>query len=153
MVSGWLQRRLHSLTATLVECFAREFAQQLSAICSFNPARSQIIEIRKRTQNKRGLEVALRAILNAGGTIESEWPLTKALRIGDEATGVPVLSELYEKMKATPAPIDLRALWQRLGVERKENGIEFNDYTPLAPIRQAITKRADHSQFSLVRPL
>jgi len=111
------------------------------------------VEIRERNQNKRGLEVALRAILNAGGTIESEWPLTKALRIGDEATGVPVLGELYEKMKATPAPVDLSALWQRLGVERKENGIEFNDYTPLAPIRQSITKGADHSQFSLVRPL
>jgi hypothetical protein len=38
------------------------------------------IEIRKRTGNTKGLEDALRAILAAGGTIESDWPLGKALR-------------------------------------------------------------------------
>ena len=98
------------------------------------------IEIRKRTRNTKGLEDALRAILDAGGTIESDWPLTKALRIGDDATGVPVLSELYEKMKAAPAPVDLEALWKQLGVERKADQIEFNDSAPLATIRRAITK-------------
>ena len=98
------------------------------------------IEIRKRTHNTKGLEDALRAILNAGGTIESDWQLTKALRIGDDATGVPVLSELYEKMKAAPAPVDLESLWKQLGVERKAGRIEFNDSAPLAAIRRAITK-------------
>jgi predicted metalloprotease with PDZ domain len=97
------------------------------------------IEIRKRTGNRKGLEDALRAILAAGGTIETEWPLTKALRIGDEATGVPVLSELYEKMKASPYPVDLNALWKELGVERKEGLIRFNDSAPLGAIRRAIT--------------
>src|SRR4029077_498473 len=61
------------------------------------------IEIRKRTGNKKGLEDALRAILKAGGTIESDWPLSHTLEIGDRETGVPVLRELYEKMKAAPA--------------------------------------------------
>ena len=77
------------------------------------------IEIRKRTGNRKGLEDALRAILAAGGTVETEWPLAKALHIGDDATGVPVLSELYEKMKASPFPVDLNALWKEMGVERK----------------------------------
>ena len=97
------------------------------------------IEIRKRTGNRKGLEDALRAILAAGGTVETEWPLAKALRIGDEATGVPVLSELYEKMKASPYPVDLNALWKELGVERKEGLIRFNDSAPLGAIRRTIT--------------
>jgi len=97
------------------------------------------IEIRKRTGNRKGLEDALRAILAAGGTVQAEWPLTKALRIGDEATGVPVLSELYEKMKASPSPVDLNDLWKQLGVEKKKGRIQFNDSAPLAATRRTIT--------------
>jgi len=102
------------------------------------------VEIRKRTGNTKGLEDALRAILAAGGTIESDWPLLKALRIGDDAIGAPVLIELYEKMKAAPSPVDLNALWNELGVERKEGRIKFNDSAPLAAIRRAITKLSVH---------
>jgi hypothetical protein len=101
------------------------------------------IEIHKRTGNNKGLEDALRAILAAGGTIESDWPLAKALQIGDDAIGVPVLTELYEKMKADPAPVDLKQLWKQLGVARKGDRIEFNDSAPLAAIRRAITKRVN----------
>ena len=100
------------------------------------------IEIRKRTGNKKGLEDALRAVLKAGGTIESEWPLTRTLEIGDRATGVAVLRELYDKMKARPAPVDLDALWKELGVERRNGKIEFNGGAPLAAIRRAITQPA-----------
>ncbi len=100
------------------------------------------IEIRKRTGNAKGLEDALRAILKAGGTIESEWPLPRALEIGDRATGVAVLRELYEKMKASPAPIDLNALWKELGVERRNGKITFDDGAPLAVIRKALTHPA-----------
>jgi hypothetical protein len=44
------------------------------------------VEIRRRTGNAKGLQDALQAINHAGGTIEAEWPLERALRIGDEAT-------------------------------------------------------------------
>ena len=98
------------------------------------------IEIRKRTENKKGLEDALRGILKAGGTIESNWPLMRTLEIGDRGTGVPVLRELYNKMKATPAPVDLSALWKELGVERRNGKTEFNGGAPLAAIRKAITR-------------
>jgi hypothetical protein len=98
------------------------------------------IEIRKRTGNKKGLEDALRAILKAGWTIESDLPLTRTLEIGDRGTGVPVLRELYNKMKATPAPVDLNALWKELGVERRNGKTEFNGGAPLAAIRKAITQ-------------
>ncbi len=99
------------------------------------------IEIRKRTGNEKGLEDALRAVLNAGGTIESDWPLARALEIGDRATGVPVLRELYDKMKDAPVPVDLPALWKELGVQRRDGKIEFNDAASFASIRKAITKR------------
>ncbi len=98
------------------------------------------IEIRKRTGNRKGLEHALRAIIKAGGTIESEWELTRALEIGDLAIGVPVLSELYSKMKSAPAPVDLDALWKELGVKRQGDETEFNDAALLASIRKAITQ-------------
>lgn len=101
------------------------------------------IEIRKRTGNKKGLEDALRAVLKAGGTIESDWPLTRTLEIGDQGTGVPVLRELYEKMKGTPAPVDLSALWKELGVERRNGKTEFNGEAPRAAIRKAITQPKD----------
>lgn len=96
------------------------------------------IEIRKRTNNRYGLEDAFQGIVAAGGTINSDWSITRALTAGDRATGVPVLMELYNKMKATPVNVDLDDLWQRLGVERRNGRIIFNDKAPLADIRQAI---------------
>jgi hypothetical protein len=100
------------------------------------------LEIRKRTGNKKGLEDALRAILKAGGTIESDWPLARAIELGDRGTGVPVLRELYEKMKGDPAPVDLQALRSELGITRRNGRTEFNDRAPLAAIRKAITQPA-----------
>ena len=98
------------------------------------------IEIRKRTGNQKGLQDALRAIVNAGGTIETEWEITRAFGIGDRAVGVPVLRELYDKMKSTPAPVDLDALWRQLGVERNNGETKWNDTAPLSAIRKTITK-------------
>ena len=80
----------------------------------------------------------MRAILKADGTIQSDWELTSALEIGDRAVGVPVLSDLYKKMKSAPAPVDLDALWKELGVKRQDGKTEFDDTAPLAPIRKAI---------------
>jgi hypothetical protein len=82
----------------------------------------------------------LRAIVKAGGTIETEWEITRAFGIGDRAVGVPVLRELYDKMKSTPTPVDLDALWRGLGVERNNGETKWNDTAPLSAIRKAITK-------------
>ncbi len=100
------------------------------------------IEIRKRTGNRKGLEDALRAILKAGGTIESDWPLARTLEIGDRGIGVPVLRELYDRMKGAPAPVDLATLWKELGIGRRGGRVEFNGDAPLAAIRKAITQPA-----------
>jgi len=97
------------------------------------------VEIHKQTNNRKGLDDALRAILNAGGDIRRDWKLADALRIGDQATGVPVLIPLYDKMKDQPYDVDLDAMWKDLGVERTGNTVSFHDAAPLAKVRDAIT--------------
>lgn len=99
------------------------------------------VRIHERTQNKKGLQDALRAILNAGGNIQADWPITKALQTGDEATGTTVLTDLYNENKDRPVTVDLPALWKRLGVERSGRTATFRDDAPLAAVRKAITAK------------
>jgi hypothetical protein len=96
------------------------------------------VEIRRRTDNRRGLPDALRAIL-AAGNIETSSALPAALEIGDRATGVAVLGELYARMKDTPSPVDLDALWRELGVRLNGAHATLDDSAPLAATRRAIT--------------
>jgi hypothetical protein len=97
------------------------------------------VEIHKQTNNRKGLDDALRGILGAGGDIRYDWELTKALRVGDEATGVSVLLPLYNKMKDQPYEVDLPAMWKELGIERTGDTVEFLDSASLAKVRDAIT--------------
>lgn len=97
------------------------------------------VEIRRRTHNRLGLEHALRAIREAGGTIEAAWNIDRVIVTGDSATGVPVLRELYDEMKATPVKVDLPALWKELGVVRQGKSVTFDEHAPLSAIRRAIT--------------
>jgi hypothetical protein len=97
------------------------------------------VEIRRRTGNQRGLEHALRAILAAGGSIETSWSIDRIIATGDGATGVPVLRELYDEMKATPVRVDLATLWQQLGVIHHGHTVTFDDAAPLAAVRRSIT--------------
>ncbi|MGH9604867.1 MAG: hypothetical protein ACRD3N_04120 [Terracidiphilus sp.] len=97
------------------------------------------IQIREATHNRVGLQTALRGILAAGGSIAVDWPIEKVLAAGDRATGTTVLADLYNKMgKASYAPIDLDALWKRLGISEANGKVVFDNHAPLAPIRQSI---------------
>jgi hypothetical protein len=97
------------------------------------------VEIRKASANKYGLRDALRAIVSAGGNIEISWPLARALKTGDQAVGVPVLTSLYDQMKATPITPDLPELWQNLGITPQGNSVLLNNHAaPLAVVREAI---------------
>lgn len=96
------------------------------------------IEIRQRTHNQKGLEDALRAIMNGGGVITEDWELEHAFQVGDKAVGVPVLEEMYAKMKDKPVMVDLDKLWQNLGVAHNGGVATFDDHAPLAPVREAI---------------
>jgi hypothetical protein len=96
------------------------------------------VEIRKQTKNKKGLEDALRGILNAGGNINEDWPIEKAFQTGDQAVGLDVLEKLYSEWKDKPVQVDLAAMWKELGVESTGNSVQLKNDAPLSPIRQAI---------------
>jgi len=96
------------------------------------------INIRRQTNNRKGLQDALRAIVAAGGTIDHDWPIMKALEIGDQATGTTVLTNQYKQWSQSPSPVDLPKLWKDLGVSAGQTGAEFNSNAPLAQIRSAI---------------
>jgi len=97
------------------------------------------VRIRERTVNRFGLQDALRAIVAEGGSVEVSWDVRHTLAVADKATGIHVLTELYDEMRATPVTPDLGQLWQRLGVKPVRDVVEFDDTAPLAAIRAAIT--------------
>lgn len=100
------------------------------------------VEIRERTQNRKGLRDALRAILDHGGVITEDWEIEKALATGDKGTGTKVLEDLYAQMRDKPSPMDLDHLWQKLGLALEDRHIIFNDKAPEAAIRLTITAPA-----------
>jgi hypothetical protein len=97
------------------------------------------VEIREKTHNQKGLQDALRAILNAGGDINHDWNLADTLKIGDRATGTTALTDLYTKMKDRPMDVDLTALWKQLGIEPEGRSVRLIEDAPLAAIRRSIT--------------
>ena len=97
------------------------------------------VGIRRETKNKKGLEDALRGILDAGGDIRHGWELAEALRVGDQATGTRMLEKLYEEMKDKPVPVGLNALWKELGVQQSAGEVKFDDAAKDATIRRGIT--------------
>jgi hypothetical protein len=97
------------------------------------------VEIRRRTKNEKGLQDALRAIMNSGGVIDQDWPLTKAFEVGDRATGTHVLMDLYNQTRDQPHTMDLNTIWKDLGIEQAGGGLRFDDNAPDAKIRRAIT--------------
>jgi hypothetical protein len=96
------------------------------------------VQIRRATHNRYGLRDALRAILDAGGNMQTTWPLTRALAVGDSAVGVSTLMQLYGEMKAAPIDPDLTQLWDKLGVETDGKTVTFIDSVPWASVRRAI---------------
>jgi predicted metalloprotease with PDZ domain len=101
------------------------------------------VEIHKRTQNRMGLENALRGVNAAGGNNAVRWALTDVMKAGDEATGVPVLGELYAAMKASPHGVDLAALLKALGVEMVSGKARLDPSAPLAAVRRAMAYGPD----------
>lgn len=98
------------------------------------------MRIRQKTANKLGLQDALRAIADKGGTAASRWTAEDALAIGDRAIGGRILRDLYLEMAERPAQIDLVRLWKELGVSKVRGQCMLNDRAPLAHIRRAIEK-------------
>ncbi len=97
------------------------------------------IEIRKRTNNRFGLQDAMRGVLAAGGNHEQDWRIEHILATADRAVGVDVLTRLHAEMGPKAVTPDLAALWRDLGLKRIGEDIEFDDTAPLSAIRKAIT--------------
>jgi hypothetical protein len=104
------------------------------------------VEIRETTNNRRGLQDALRAIARAGGGMSEDWPIEHILGVGDAATATSVMTDLYLKMKDQPYAPDLDDLWIDLGIQINHGIVSFNDTARLAAVRRAITRMpADHA--------
>lgn len=96
------------------------------------------VRIRKQTKNKKGLEDALRGILEAGGDIREDWDIGKALKTGDQAVGVDILENLYSAWKDKPVQVDLSAMWKELGVGGFGGRLTLNEDAPLSGVRRAL---------------
>jgi hypothetical protein len=96
------------------------------------------VEIHRRTQNRFGLQDAMRAIARDSGGLPTEWPIERVLKTGDAAVGVPVLEELYDQMKDKPVTPDLMGLWRKLGIEPDGSSVRLIEDAPLAQVRQSI---------------
>jgi hypothetical protein len=97
------------------------------------------VEIRKQSHNEKGLQDALRGILNGGGDIRRDWELAEAFKIGDRVTGTAVLNDLYAKWKDHPVDVDLAAMWKELGIVGDGKSVRLVEDAPLAAVRKAIT--------------
>src|SRR5712671_3168832 len=98
------------------------------------------VEIRRQTQNKKGLQDALRGILDAGGDIRHDWALADALKMGDRSTGTTVLTDLYAKWKDRAVEVDLASMWKDLGIAAQGKSVHMAEDAPLAAVRRGITE-------------
>ncbi len=101
------------------------------------------LEIREKTGGRFGLEQGLRAVLQAGGNSSEVWSLAQTLKVADTAVGTPVLLNLANAHAYAATPVNLDALWERLGVVRTESGATLDDKAPLALLRRSIVQGAD----------
>jgi hypothetical protein len=100
------------------------------------------VEIRARTGGSKSLDDGLRGVLAAGGSIATSWTIDRVIEVADRATGVTVLRELYDAHAMAAVPVDLAALWKRLGVGWDGQRVITDDAAPLAPVRRAMTARS-----------
>lgn len=99
------------------------------------------VTLREQTGNQRSLDDVLLAIGKTGASDEDYWPLSRVLEIAESVTGTPVLRELYGRLAQKPGTVDLKQLFNRLGVRAQGASVVFDDSAPLAAIRHAIAAR------------
>ncbi len=99
------------------------------------------IEIRRETDNRYGLQDALRGLQAAGGDLSKTWSLARILSTADAATGTRVMRNLYRRHGARAAEIDLDDIWRELGIVVRGRQLRFDNAARLAKIRLAITDK------------
>jgi hypothetical protein len=100
------------------------------------------VRIRQATEGQKSLRDALRGIVAAGYDISQTSKLRPVLEAGDKATGVEVLTQLYDEMRDRPWPVSLDSTWADLGITESEGKVRFVDEAPLSNVRHAITARS-----------
>ena len=96
------------------------------------------VEIHKRTNNAKGLQDALRGILEAGGNDAVRWSVEDTFAAGDKATGTNVLTELYAKQANQPVKVDLASIESWLGASVVSGRTKIDDKAPGAATRRSI---------------
>jgi predicted metalloprotease with PDZ domain len=97
------------------------------------------VRIRAATRGARSLDTVMRAALDQLGDATHAATVAEFLRVGDEASGTHVLSELYAHDAMAGEPVDLEALWRSLGVEVNAGGaVTLLDDAPLSSLRKAM---------------
>ena len=108
------------------------------------------IRIRQQTDNEKNLRDALRAIVAAGYDMTKSGDMREVLVVGDQATGVTVLTELYDEMRSAPYPNELDGLWIALGVAEQASTVVYDDTAALAGIRRALTEEKRPAEAGLL---
>lgn len=98
------------------------------------------VEIRRETDDKFGLQDAMRAVVRKSGGLGTDWPIERVFATGDAAVGGHVLEKLYAEWKDKPMTPELETLWRDLGVEGDGDSVRLRDDAPLAHIRHAIMR-------------
>lgn len=97
------------------------------------------IEMRERSAGRRGLEDCLRRILHDGGDTTRLVGVDWMIDACDRADGGDTLRRLAQRHAWAANPVDLPAVWRRLGVVADGDGaVRLDDSAPLAWVRRAI---------------
>nr|WP_298688920.1 hypothetical protein [uncultured Dongia sp.] len=98
------------------------------------------IELRRRSDGRRGVEDCLRDILRQGANIAIRWPTAAVIAACDQDDGdAGVFAGLAARYLYGGEVLDLDTLWRNLGVSKSDTGgIVYDDTAPLAHVRQAI---------------
>ncbi len=98
------------------------------------------LEIRRRTDNRLGLEDGLRAVLEAGGNDGEHWSLEEFVAGMERVVPKGWLLAWLRHHHETPASFDLPALWKKLGIRPSGKTVTFDDTAPDARFRKEISR-------------
>ena len=96
------------------------------------------IGLRRATHGAKGLEDCLGGVLWNGLDATSRVSVREFAAACDRATGSDVVGDLVQRHYAREEPVDLAALWKRLGVAEVNGSIVFDDKAPDAEWRKMI---------------
>jgi len=98
------------------------------------------LDIREQSQDHYSLDDSMREILGAGGNGSAHWNVEQVLDVGDCATGLHVLRDLYQRMGKADYRPNLEELWRRCGIRvDEERRVIFDNESPESARRRSMT--------------